>query len=87
MDLRTLSERQMAQMGRKGNLPKSTTEVALHLVEEVGEVCEALREGKPKGELEAELADVLWQLNKLCWTEKVDLEKAFMEKLERNERR
>ncbi|MBU0471394.1 MAG: hypothetical protein KKF65_02120 [Nanoarchaeota archaeon] len=33
------------------------------------------------------MADILWQLNKLCWIEKIDLEKIFLKKLKKNENR
>lgn len=87
MDLEELKNKQIEQMKKKGRLPKSDTEVALHLVEEVGEVCEAIRENQSQENLEDEIADVLWQLNKLCYIRKVDLEKAFIQKLEKNSKR
>jgi len=74
-------------MTRKNNLPKDEKEVILHLVEEVGEVCEAIRERQSKDDFEKELADVLWQLNKLCWLHEINLEEAFLKKLEKNEKR
>ncbi|MBU0471395.1 MAG: hypothetical protein KKF89_05620 [Nanoarchaeota archaeon] len=46
MDLNKLKEKQIAQMRKKNCLPKNKIEVVLHLVEEVGEVCEAIRENK-----------------------------------------
>lgn len=87
MDLRELQAKQKEQMARKGCLPKDTTEVVLHLVEEIGEVCEAIREEQSKEDFEGEVADVLWQLNKLCWLNELDLQKAFLAKLEKNEKR
>ena len=87
MDLEKLKKRQMEQMKKKGCLPKSDTEVLLHLVEEVGEVCEAIREKQTKIEFVIEVADVLWQLNKLCWIHKINLEKAFIRKLDKNLKR
>ena len=87
MDLHELQQRQKEQMTKKNCLPKDTTEVVLHLVEEVGEVCEAIREEQSRENFENEVADVLWQLNKLCWMNNLDLEKAFLAKLEKNERR
>ena len=87
MDLNELQAKQKAQMGKKGNLPKDQIDVVLHLVEEVGEVCEAIRENQSRERFESEIADVLWQLNKVCWINDVDLEKAFLKKLEKNEQR
>ncbi|MBU1201510.1 MAG: hypothetical protein KKA51_03330 [Nanoarchaeota archaeon] len=87
MNLEELKKKQIEQMTRKGNLPKDEKEVVLHLVEEVGEVCEAIRERQKKDDFEKEVADVLWQLNKLCWIRKVNLEDAFLRKLEKNEKR
>ncbi|MBN1275649.1 nucleotide pyrophosphohydrolase [Candidatus Woesearchaeota archaeon] len=86
MDLKTMQEKQREQAARKDRLPKDMAEVVLHLVEEVGEVCEAIREGQPREYFEAEVADVLWQLNKLCWMNGFDLERAFLAKLEKKER-
>jgi NTP pyrophosphatase (non-canonical NTP hydrolase) len=87
MDIKKLQKKQIEQMIDKNKLPKSDIEVVLHLVEEVGEVCEAIRENQSKEDFESEVADVLWQLNKLCFVRKVDLEKAFLRKLEKNEKR
>lgn len=87
MNLNELKEKQIEQMRKKNCLPKDRIEVVLHLVEEIGEVCEALREKQSKEEYENEIADILWQLNKLCWIEKIDLEKIFLKKLEKNEKR
>ncbi len=87
MNLEELKDKQIEQMTRKKCLPKNETEVILHLVEEVGEVCEAIREKQPKEEFEHEVADILWQLNKLCWIHKIDLEKVFINKLKKNEER
>ena len=87
MELEELKNKQIEQMKEKGCLPKDENEVILHLVEEVGEVCEAIREKQTKEEFENEVADLLWQLNKLCWIKDVDLEKAFIRKLELNKKR
>ena len=85
MDLEKLKDAQIEQMRKKECLPKDGTEVLLHLVEEVGEVCEAIREKQPKEDFENEVADVLWQLNKLCWIHKINLEEIFLKKLKKNE--
>ncbi len=87
MNLEELKNKQISQMSKKNCLPKDGTEVILHLVEEIGEVCESIREKQPKEEFENEVADILWQLNKLCWIHKIDLEKVFLKKLEKNENR
>lgn len=84
MDLEELKNKQIEQMEKKGCLPKTDIEVVLHLVEEVGEVCEAVREKQSKEDFEEELADILWQLNKLCWIHKINLEDVFLKKLEKN---
>ena len=84
MNLEELKNKQIKQMTKKGCLPKDSTEVILHLVEEIGEVCESIREKQPKEEFESEVADILWQLNKLCWIHKINLEKVFLKKLEKN---
>lgn len=87
MDINKLKDMQIAQMTKKNCLPKDQTEVILHMVEEIGELCEAIREQQSKEEFENELADILWQLNKLCWINKIDLEKIFLKKLEKNNKR
>ena len=87
MDLNELKNKQIEQMTKKKCLPKDDIEVVLHLVEEVGEVCESIREKQSREDFENEIADVLWQLNKLCWIHKIDLESAFLRKLEKNEKR
>ncbi|MEE9525705.1 MAG: MazG nucleotide pyrophosphohydrolase domain-containing protein [Candidatus Woesearchaeota archaeon] len=87
MDLEELKNKQIEQMTKKNCLPKDDTEIILHLVEEIGEVCEAVRENQSKEEFEDEIADILWQLNKLCWIHKINLEEIFIKKLEKNEKR
>ena len=87
MNLEELKTKQIEQMTQKDCLPKDSTEVVLHLVEEVGEVCEAVRENQSKEEFEDEVADILWQLNKLCWIHKINLEEVFLRKLEKNKER
>ena len=84
MDLEELKNKQIEQMEKKGCLPKTDIEVVLHLVEEIGEVCEAVREKQSKEDFEDEIADILWQLNKLCWIHKINLEEIFLKKLEKN---
>ncbi len=86
MNLSELQAAQIEQMKNKDCLPKDETEIILHLVEEVGEVCEAIREDD-REELKDEIADVLWQLNKLCWINKLDLEEVFLHKLNKNKDR
>lgn len=87
MDLEKLKNMQIEQMREKGCLPKDDIEIALHMVEEIGEVCEAIREKQPREEFEDEVADILWQLNKLCWIHKINLEEVFLKKLKKNAER
>ena len=87
MNLEELKNKQIEQMTKKGCLPKDETEVILHLIEEIGEVCESIREKQSQEEFENEVADVLWQLNKLCWIHKINLEEVFIKKLKKNETR
>ncbi|MBN1941055.1 MAG: hypothetical protein JW772_02630 [Candidatus Diapherotrites archaeon] len=84
--LEKLTEMQIKQMTEKNCLPKTQQEVLLHLAEEVGELCQAARK-KDDSEINEEIADVLWQLNKICWMRKISLEKLFLQKLEKNENR
>lgn len=87
MELKELKDKQIEQMTKKKCLPKNELEVVLHMVEEVGEVCEAIREKQSKEDFENEVADILWQLNKLCWIHDIDLEQVFLRKLKKNEER
>lgn len=67
----------------------------LHLIEEIGEVSRALlyketKRGEIKntstpGNLEEEVADILWQTLKLASYLDIDLEKAFKEKYKKNQ--
>ena len=66
----------------------------LHLVEEIGEVSRVLlhkETGRKKfvnssdpGIIEDEVADIFWQTLKLASYLKIDLNKAFVDKLEKN---
>ena len=87
MDLEELKNKQIEQMTKKNCLPKNGTDVILHLVEEIGEVCESIRENQPREDFENEVADILWQLNKLCWIHKINLEEVFLRKLQKNANR
>ena len=68
----------------------------LHLIEETGEVSRALLHKETKrgqfvstdpGEIEDEIADIFWQTLKLASYLKIDLERAFINKLEKNRRK
>lgn len=48
---------------------------------------EAVRENQSKTDLSLEMADVLWNLLRLAELKEIDLEQAFLEKWERNEKR
>ncbi|MEK7611613.1 MAG: MazG nucleotide pyrophosphohydrolase domain-containing protein, partial [Patescibacteria group bacterium] len=72
---------------RRGFYPKDEKEVLLRLGEEVGEVFEAVRENQSSKELSHEVVDVFWNLLRFCEFKGIDLEKAFFEKLEKNEAR
>jgi NTP pyrophosphatase (non-canonical NTP hydrolase) len=87
MNLEELKNKQIEQMTKKNCLPKNDIEVVLHMVEEVGEICEAIREKQSREDFENEVADVLWQLNKLCWIHKINLEEVFLRKLQKNANR
>ena len=79
-----------------GYIKSETTPIHafLHLVEEVGEVSRALlhKETKRKeftngtnpGIIEDEVADIFWQTLKLASYLNMDLEQAFVDKLEKN---
>ena len=77
----------VGQLKRRGFYPKDDKEVLLRLGEEIGEVMEAVRENQSKTDLSLEMADVLWNLLRLAELKEIDLEQAFLEKWERNEKR
>jgi NTP pyrophosphatase (non-canonical NTP hydrolase) len=70
------------------------THAFLHLVEEVGEVSRILlhketkrgnfSNGTTPKDLQDEVADIFWQTLKLASYLEIDLDKAFVEKLEKN---
>lgn len=75
------------QLKRRGFYPKDDKEILLRLGEEVGEVMEAVRENQSLESLSHEMVDVFWNILRLAELKGIDLEKAFMEKLEKNEKR
>lgn len=75
------------QLKRRGYYPKDQNEVLLRLGEELGELFEAVREQQSETELSHEVVDVLWNILRFCELKNIDLEKAFLEKLEKNESR
>ena len=75
------------QLKQRGFYPKDDKEVLLRLGEEVGEVMEAVRENQSKADLSYEMVDVFWNLLRLAELKDIDLEKAFIEKWEKNEKR
>ena len=54
---------------------------------ELSEALEALREHRPKKEVAEELADCCIRIFDYCGRKKIDLEKAVLEKIERNKKR
>ncbi len=87
---KTISELQqlmVVQLKERGFYPKESTEILLRLGEEVGEVMEAIREGKNNQELSHEMVDVLWNLLRLAEFKGIDMEQAFIEKLAINNNR
>ncbi len=83
----SLLEAQIKQMDEKDVLPETQEEVIYHLMEEIGEFAEAVREEKEEDEIEKELADILWQVNKICWLRNISPEEIFLRKLRLNEER
>jgi len=53
----------------------------------MGEVFEAVREEQSLEDLSHEVVDVFWNLLRFCELKGIDLEKAFIEKFEKNEKR
>ena len=85
--IKELQELTVDQLKRRGFYPKEEKEVLLRLGEELGEVFEAVREKQGKQELSHEVVDVFWNLLRFCELKNINLEKAFIEKLEKNEKR
>ncbi len=85
--IKELQALMVKQLKRRGFYPKDDKEVLLRLGEEVGEVMEAVRENHSKTDLSHEIVDVFWNLLRLTELKNIDLEKAFIEKLEKNEKR
>ncbi len=75
------------QLKRRGFYPKEDREVLLRLGEELGEVFEAVRENQSFENLSHEVVNVFWNLLRFCELKGIDLEKAFQEKYEKNEKR
>lgn len=75
------------QLKRRGYYPKEDKEVLLRLGEEMGEVFEAVRENQSFEDLSHEVVDVFWNLLRFCELKNIDLEKAFIEKYNKNESR
>ncbi|PIS05171.1 MAG: hypothetical protein COT81_02420 [Candidatus Buchananbacteria bacterium CG10_big_fil_rev_8_21_14_0_10_42_9] len=85
--IKELQTLMVEQLNRRGFYPKDDKEVLLRLGEEVGEVMEAVREDRSKTDLSYEIVDVFWNLLRLAELKNIDLEKAFIEKWEKNEKR
>ena len=85
--LNELRDLMIDQLKRRGYYPKDEKEVLLRLGEEMGEVFEAARENQNMKDLSHEVVDVFWNLLRFCELKNIDLERAFLEKLEQNEKR
>jgi NTP pyrophosphatase (non-canonical NTP hydrolase) len=59
----------------------------LRLMEEVGELAEALREGHTEQATSREMVDVCWQVMRLAILKGIDLDAAFEDKYQHNETR
>jgi len=87
---KTIGELQKLMVGQlklRGYYPKEDKEVLLRLGEELGEVFEAIREEQSFDDLSYEVVDVFWNLLRLCELKGIDLEKVFIEKYQKNEKR
>ncbi len=85
--IQQLQELMVDQLKKRGYYPKDDKEVLLRLGEEIGEVFEAVRENQSKKDLSHEIADVLWNLLRLCELKNINIENSFLEKLKINESR
>lgn len=87
---KTINELQLMmieQLKRRGYYPKDEKEVLLRLGEELGELFEAVREKQNQEDSSLEVADILWNLMRFCELQNIDLEKAFIDKYKKNEKR
>lgn len=85
--IKELQTLMVEQLKRRGFYPKEEKEVLLRLGEELGEVFEAVRENQSQEDLSHEVVDVFWNLLRFCELRGIDLEKAFLEKYAKNEKR
>jgi NTP pyrophosphatase (non-canonical NTP hydrolase) len=85
--IKELQDLMVNQLKRRGFYPKEEKEVLLRLGEEMGEVFEAVRENQSKTDLSHEVVDVFWNLLRFCELKGINLEKSFLEKLAKNEKR
>lgn len=86
-DIKELQKLIIEQLKRRNYFPINENDALLRLGEEVGEVFEAVREKQNLRKLSYEIVDVLWMILILCELKEIDIEKAFMEKYKRNEKR
>ena len=87
MGFAQLQSRMKEQLQRRGYMPTDESECVYRLMEEVGEVAEALREGQPEEAVASEILDVCWQAMRLALLKGIDLDAAFESKLAYNETR
>lgn len=87
MSFAELQGRMKEQLQRRGYMPTDEAECVYRLMEEVGEVAEALREEQPEEALASEIVDVCWQAMRLALLKNIDLDVAFASKLAHNETR
>ena len=98
MNIRKAQDLVYEHLVKIGYTKSETTPVHafLHLIEEIGEVSRALLHKETKrskfistdpGEIEDEVADIFWQTLKLASYLKIDLERAFINKLEKNRKK
>ena len=95
-DIKTAQDLVYEHLVKIGYTKSETTpsHAFLHLIEEIGEVARVLLHKETKrgeyanstdpSEMEDEIADILWQTLKLASYLNIDLEQAFLNKLEKN---
>ena len=96
MEIKKAQDLVYEHLEKIGYLKSETTptHAFLHLVEELGEVSRVLlhmetkrgdfANGTNPGEISDEVADIFWQTLKLVSYLNIDLDKAFVDKLEKN---
>lgn len=70
------------QLQRRGFYPKDENEIFMRIVEEVGEVAEALREEQDLKKIGGEVVDILWNVMRLCELKEINLTSVVLDEIQ-----